>query len=108
MIKRIWHGFTTVDKAEEYESLLKNKIIPGIAERSIPGYRGISVLRRENGDEIEFITIMQFDSLESVRGFVGDDYEVAHVPAEARAVLKRFDERSQHYELRDHQEYQGV
>ena len=105
MIERIWHGYTTPENAEEYESLLMGRIIPDIASKAIPGYRGIRVLRREIGDEIEFITIMRFESIESVQTFIGVDYEVAHVPDEALLLLKRFDARSQHYDLRDQREY---
>ena len=72
---------------------------------NIPGYRDIQVLRRPLDDEVEFITIMRFDSIESVKRFVGEDYEVAHVPPEARKVLTRFDTRSQHYEIVDERHY---
>lgn len=99
MIARIWHGWTTPENAGAYEKVLKGEVIPGIAAMNIPGYRDIQVLRRAVGDEVEFITIMRFESLDSVKKFIGEDYEVAHVPAPARAVLKRFDERSQHYEI---------
>ena len=102
MIKRIWHGWTTPENADRYEALLLGEIIPGIVAMNIPGYRGIDVLRREHADanETEFITIITFDALENIHAFVGDDCEVAHVPDKARAVLKRFDERAQHYEVR--------
>ena len=99
MIKRIWHGWTTPENAENYQSLLTTTIIPMIEEKHMPGYVGIELLRRENEGEVEFITIMKFESLESVKDFVGDDYEVAHVPEMARAVLNRWDERSQHYKV---------
>jgi antibiotic biosynthesis monooxygenase (ABM) superfamily enzyme len=100
MISRIWHGWTTPENADAYEALLLEEIFTGIEGRHIPGYRGIQLLRRPAGDEVEFVTIMRFDDLEAVRLFAGDDYEVAVVPAKARAVLSRFDERSQHYEVR--------
>jgi antibiotic biosynthesis monooxygenase (ABM) superfamily enzyme len=100
MISRIWHGWTTPENADAYEALLLEEIFLGIADRQIAGYRGIQLLRRTAGDEVEFVTIMRFDDLEAVRLFAGDDYEVAVVPAKARAVLSRFDERSQHYEVR--------
>jgi antibiotic biosynthesis monooxygenase (ABM) superfamily enzyme len=100
MISRIWHGWTTPENADAYEALLKEEIFTGIEGRHIPGYRGIQLLRRTAGDEVGFVTIMRFDDLEAVRLFAGDDYEVAVVPAKARAVLSRFDERSQHYEVR--------
>ena len=100
MIVRIWHGWTAPDNANTYEALLKEEIFVGIENRRIPGFNGIQLLRRDAGAEVEFVTIMRFDSLAAVREFAGDDYEVAVVPPKARAVLTRFDGRSQHYELR--------
>lgn len=100
MISRIWHGWTSPEKADAYESLLKNEIFTGISNREIAGYRGIHLLRRDLGKEIEFITIMWFDSIDAVRSFAGEDYEVAVVPPKARALLSRFDEKSQHYEVK--------
>jgi heme-degrading monooxygenase HmoA len=104
MISRIWHGWTSNQNAEKYEALLKEEIFVGILNRHIPGFKNIQLLRRELEKETEFITIMQFDSLESVREFAGKDYEQAVVPASAREVLSRYDERSQHYELREERE----
>ena len=100
MINRIWHGWTTPENADRYEALLEEEIFVGIRNMEMAGYRGIRLLRRPVGDEVEFVTIMTFDSLEDVKGFVGEDYEVCYVPAAARKVLSRFDERSQHYEVR--------
>jgi heme-degrading monooxygenase HmoA len=100
MISRIWHGWTTPGNADEYEALLKEEIFVGILNRRIGGFKGIQLLRREVGEEVEFVTIMEFDSLYAVREFAGEDYETAVVPEKARRVLSRFDERSQHYEIR--------
>jgi antibiotic biosynthesis monooxygenase (ABM) superfamily enzyme len=100
MISRIWHGWTTPANADAYETLLKDEIFVGIRGRQIAGFQDIQLLRRDLGDEVEFVTIMLFDGLEAVRTFAGQDYELAVVPPKARAVLKRFDERSQHYEVR--------
>ena len=100
MISRIWHGYTTWEKADDYEDLLKKEIFMGIANRSIQGYRGIELLRRNLGNEVEFITIMWFDSIDAVRDFAGEDYEQAVVPAHARLLLSRYDDRSQHYEVK--------
>jgi heme-degrading monooxygenase HmoA len=101
MIARVWHGWTTPENADAYESLLKTQIFPGIVSRSIPGFQKIELLRRPADREVEFITIMWFSSLDAIKAFAGADYEVAVVPPAARAVLSRFDERSQHYEVRD-------
>lgn len=100
MINRIWHGWTTPGNADKYEALLKEEIFVGIQNRHIRGFKGIQLLRREVGDEVEFVTIMRFDSLDAVREFAGEDYEAAYVPDKARAILARFDDRSQHYEIR--------
>ena len=100
MISRIWHGWTTPDNADRYEELLKQEIFAGIENRHMRGFRSIQLLRRDAGVEVEFVTIMLFDSLAAVREFAGEDYEVAVVPEKARALLSRFDARSQHYEVR--------
>ena len=100
MIARIWHGWTTPGNADKYEELLKEEIFVGIQNRRIRGFRNIQLLRRKAGEEVEFITIMLFDSLDAVREFAGEDCEAAVVPENARKVLSHFDERSQHYEVK--------
>jgi heme-degrading monooxygenase HmoA len=99
MISRVWHGYTSPRNADSYEALLKSEIFTGIASRGIAGYKGIQLFRRNLGEEAEFVTVMWFDSLKAVREFAGEDYEAAVVPPKARALLSRFDERSQHYEV---------
>jgi heme-degrading monooxygenase HmoA len=101
MIGRIWHGWTKPDNADVYETLLKSEIFPGIASKGVQGYRGIQLFRRSSGEEVEFITIMWFDSLEAVKQFAGEDYEKSYVPDIAKKVLSRHDERSQHYEIKE-------
>ena len=100
MISRIWHGYTAPGNADAYEALLREEIFTGIEGRAIPGFREIQLFRRDVGDEVEFITVMWFDSLDAVRTFAGDDHEASVVPPAASALLSRFDERSQHYEVR--------
>ena len=97
MISRIWHGYTNRKNADTYEKLLKSEIFVGIKNRNIKGYKGIQLLRRDLKSEIEFITIMWFDSIDAVKKFAGDDYEKAVVPDKAQKVLSRFDKKSQHY-----------
>ncbi len=100
MICRIWHGWTLPEDADAYESLLKNEIFRGINDRQIVGYQGIQLLRRNLEKEVEFVTMMWFDSIKAIRAFAGDDYEVAVVTTEARTMLSRFDARSQHYDVK--------
>jgi len=101
MICRIWHGWTSPRDADAYEELLRHEIFVGIVGRRIPGFRSIDLLRRAGGSEVEFVTVMWFDSLDAVRAFAGEDHEVAVVPEAARALLARFDARSAHYEVRE-------
>jgi heme-degrading monooxygenase HmoA len=101
MICRVWHGWTTRKNADTYESMLKQEIFKGIQERNISGYQRIQLFRNEDQNEVEFITIMYFDSLDAIREFAGEDYEQSVVPEKARKVLSRFDERVRVYELRD-------
>ena len=105
MIGRIWHGWTKPENADKYEQLLKKEIFPGIAAKKVSGYKGIQLFRSLLDNEIEFITIMWFESWDAVKQFAGENYEQAYVPPKAREVLERFDERSQHYEIKERLEY---
>src|SRR5262245_17936761 len=96
MITRLWHGWTTMENADAYEALLRKKILPGI--HRVAGYRGAYLLRRDIANEVEFVTLTIFDSMTAVRAFAGENYQVAVVPPEARALLSRFDQSSLHYE----------
>jgi hypothetical protein len=97
MICRIWHGWTTEADADAYERLLRSEIFPSIIRRKISGFQAIDLLRRSVPEEVEFVTIMWFDSVEAVQRFAGPDYEVAVVPPKAQELLVRFDPRSAHY-----------
>lgn len=99
MILRIWHGWTSPERADDYERLLRQEIFAGIEAKRVPGYLGLSLGRRAVGDEVEFVTLMRFESLDAVRAFAGEDYETAYVPDAARAVLSRFELRASHYEV---------
>ena len=105
MIFRIWHGWATRENADAYQRIVQDEVFALIAAKKIAGYHGIDLLRRSAGDEVEFVTIMRFEALDSIKRFVGEDYERSFVPPQARAVLKRFDERAQHYEHIRHIDY---
>ena len=91
MIARMWHGWTSRDNAGAYESLLRGEILPGI--HRVSGHRGAVLLRRDAGDEVEFVTVTWFESMDAVREFAGADWERAVVPPAARrlALLSRHD-----------------
>ena len=100
-ICRVWRGWTTPDNADAYEHIVRGDVIPGIEARNIPGFLNIDLMRRDLSGEVEFQTLMWFDSVDAIKAFIGDDYEVSHVPAAARAVLDRFDARAAHFEVLD-------
>jgi len=91
MICRLWRGWATNQNADAYERIVREQVIPGIED----------LVRRERERDVEFMTLMWFDSLDAVQAFMGDDYEAAHVPAQAQAVLADFDKRSAHYQVLD-------
>ena len=98
MIARVWHGYTRPEHADSYEALLKPELLPGIGKAK--GYKGSYLLRRNAGSEVEFITILLFDSIDSIRAAAGHaDYETAIIPEERRKYLARFDAKSAHYEI---------
>jgi antibiotic biosynthesis monooxygenase (ABM) superfamily enzyme len=65
--------------------------------RAIAGFRGADILRRPDGDEVAFVTLTRFESVDSIQGFAGDDYEVAVLEPEAIALLARYEERASHF-----------
>jgi heme-degrading monooxygenase HmoA len=105
MVARIWRGYTSFENADVYENFLKTDFMPSIERKKIPGYRKFQLLRKNEADEVSFITIMWFDSLEQIKNFAGEDYEKAVVHPTAQALLKRYDDRSQHFELRHELNY---
>ncbi|MDC7123923.1 MAG: hypothetical protein PQJ46_00050 [Spirochaetales bacterium] len=106
MVLRIWHGWTTLENADSYESLLRTTVFPEIEAMNIKGYQRIRLLKRLfEGNETEFVTIMEFDNLDAVKDFVGEDFSQSYVPEEARKILKRFDEHAQHYEMLENRLY---
>lgn len=97
MIARLWHGWTSRENADPYERFLREHMFPSI--HRVPGFLGADLLRRDDGDEVAFVTITRFESLDAVRDFAGDDYEQAVIEPEAKALLARHDERSEHYDV---------
>ena len=97
-VKRIWHGWTTHENANTYQELLHKEIFPGIESKEMEGYRCVELFRCDHEDEVEFMTVMTFDSLQDIIGLQGKDYEKSYVPESARKVLKRWDKTASHFE----------
>jgi len=99
MVARIWHGWTKAVDARAYENMLRDEIFPSIASRNIPGYGGAELFIREDGDAVEFVTLLRFDSMAGVKEFAGTDEGKPVIYPKAESLLIRMDERSQHYRI---------
>jgi heme-degrading monooxygenase HmoA len=97
VIARVWHGYTKPEHADSYQSLLQPELLPGL--RKAKGYRGSYLLRKNSASEVEFITIIFWDSLDAIRAIAGPDYENAVIPKERLQYLSRYDHKAQHYEV---------
>lgn len=97
MIARIWHGYTKPEDADAYEATLKPELLPGMSK--VPGYRGSFLLRRVLESEVEFLTIMIWDSIDAIRTVAGPHYEAAIIPENRLKYLARYDAESAHYEI---------
>ena len=97
MVARIWHGYTKREDADAYEAKLKPEMLPGIGR--VPGYRGDYVLRRNLENEVEFITIMIWESVDAIRAVAGPNYTVSIIPEDRLRYLVRHDSHAAHYEI---------
>ena len=98
MIARIWHGWTKTEDAKAYEKLLRDEIFPSIAARNIEGYCGAELFVREDGHEVEFVTLLRFDSMDAVMEFAGPKASKPVIFPKAEALITRM-EQAWHYRL---------
>ena len=97
MVARLWHGYTTPENADAYESRLKPELLPGLSQKQ--GFRGSFLFRRPLDNEVEFITLILWDSIDDIRAIAGSDYETAVIPEERTRVLARWDSKAAHYDV---------
>ncbi len=95
MIARVWHGWTAPGNADAYERHFRTTVLPEL--QGLKGFQGAHLLRRQDGEEVEFVAITHFESLEAVRAFAGPDYSTAVIAEEAKWVLSRYGRRAEHY-----------
>ena len=100
-IIRTWRGWTTLKNAPIYEDMLINEVFPAVIRKGVDGLEKVSISTREKQDEMEFFLVLQFDSLEAVKKFAGENYEKAYIPDNAERVLSRYDDTAQHFNLRE-------
>ncbi|MEJ7894615.1 MAG: hypothetical protein WKF94_18435 [Solirubrobacteraceae bacterium] len=97
MIARIWRGVVRLSDAEDYARYINDT---GLSEyASTPGNQGAWMLRRDEGDRTEFITLSFWESRDAIRGFAGDDIEAAvFYPEDDRYLVER-DDTVRHYDV---------
>lgn len=100
-IIRTWRGWTTLENAPIYEKMLINEVIPTLKRNGITGLEKVSISTKNNMDEILFFITLQFESLDAVKSFAGEDYKHAYIPENSKRVLKRYDKTAEHYELKE-------
>lgn len=98
MIARLWKGWTRPEDADAYERLLREHVLPGL--QAIDGHHGGYVLRHDGNEEVEFVVLNLFVSLEAVRAFAGPEYTVPVFEPEARQLLSRVEPLARHYEVK--------
>jgi hypothetical protein len=96
MIARTWRGWTSREKSDAYLEYIERT--GGTASRETPGNKGFYVLRRDDGDRTEFVTISLWESLDSIRAFAGDGLEVVFYPEDDEYLADR-ERFVTHYEI---------
>lgn len=100
-IIRTWKGWTTIENASVYEDMLINEVFPSVKKNGVSGLEKVSISTKQGKNEVEFFLVLQFDSLDSIIMFAGQNYEVAYIPDNAKKVLLRYDSNAEHFELRE-------
>jgi len=98
MIARYWKGWTKTADADSYERLLKERVFPELGK--IMGYCGGYILRRDSAHEAEFIVMNLFESLDALKQFAGEEYEIPVFEPEAKKLLSRVEPQAVHYEVK--------
>ena len=98
MIARIWRGWTKRADATGYEEMLRTEIFPSIAARNIKGYYGAELFIHLDGDDVEFVTLLRFDSMDAAREFAGADESKPVIYPKAEALIARM-EKARHYRV---------
>jgi hypothetical protein len=97
MIARIWRGWAPLATAGDYQRHYESEVSEHL--HTVSGFCGARLLRREDGQEVMFTSITFFTGLDAVRGFAGEDYELAIVEEAAAQALDRWDARVSHHEV---------
>lgn len=97
MIVRSWRGCADPKKSTAYPEHFRRNVLPEL--RGIAGFQGAQLLRHDRPDEVEFLVLTRWASMDAIRAFAGKDVSQAVVEAEAVAALTNFDKTVTHYEM---------
>ena len=98
MIARIWHGKTTIAKADAYmeEYFLQT----GLADyQSTEGNRGVIVLRKDENGQADFLMFTLWESEDAIRKFAGDDINKARYYPEDKKYFTEMEANVAHYDV---------
>ncbi|HEY54571.1 MAG TPA: antibiotic biosynthesis monooxygenase [Caldilineae bacterium] len=97
MIIRMWHGLVPTSKAPAYRLFLNDRAIPDY--QSVAGNINVWILERQEGDITHFITMSSWENMDAIKGFAGEEPEVAKYYPEDTDFLLEFEPQVVHYEI---------
>lgn len=97
MIIREWRGRAPRSRTAEYPTHFRTNVVPEL--RNVPGFLGATLSKREDGEQVEFVVLTRWQSMEAVRAFAGADLDRAVVEPGAIAALSHYDHSVRHYEV---------
>jgi heme-degrading monooxygenase HmoA len=97
MIIREWRGRASAEQTEAYPDHFHQVVVPELRGRA--GFLGAYLGRRLDDDEIEFVVLTRWESMEAIKAFAGEDPARAVVDARAAATLRDFDATVQHFDV---------
>jgi heme-degrading monooxygenase HmoA len=97
VVARTWRGWTRREDAERYVEYLAET---GMKDyRATPGNLGAWIMRRDDGERTEFVTLTFWESRDAVKGFAGDDPDRAVFYAEDDRFLVEREETVRHWQV---------
>ena len=97
MIARMWRGSAIRERADDYVKHLQQSIVPEL--RQTDGFKGVYLLRRESSDDVEFVVLTLWESMDAIRKFAGENPEIAVVAPTARVLFREYDAEVKHFEI---------
>jgi heme-degrading monooxygenase HmoA len=97
MFIREWRGRAKQAEAAKYPEYFRKEVIRQL--RQAPGFQGVNLSRREDGDQVEFLVLTRWTSMDAIREFTGSVAEHAVLDPSAMATLVAYDHSVRHYEV---------